>query len=234
MREFYDSAYGPVAREMEAFFASYARRSTRTGPSATATSTPRGSPTRTCIGAWGRLLPPAAVEEAERHLREAEKKAPPGEYADRVRFHRFGQDYTRVMLDLLDDLPRTRRARREARFLFRGREGAARRPRGARRACATPTSWARNASACCSRTATGPGPTRGSTRFTNDAKLRQWHAAVKAALGIEKPSAVTKADAGEIAGATSLFSSSAASCASSRRSPRAASRSSSPSIWRRP
>ena len=44
----------------------------------------------------------AAAEEAERHLRPAEAKAPAGEYADRVKFHRFGQDYTRVMLGLLE------------------------------------------------------------------------------------------------------------------------------------
>jgi len=28
--------------------------------------------------------------------------------------------------------------------------------------------------------------------FTNDRKLRQWHSAVKAALGIDKPTALTR------------------------------------------
>jgi hypothetical protein len=51
---------------------------------------------------WHLLLPAAAVNQAEAHLRAAEQKAPPGEYAERVSFHRFGQDYTRCMLELLD------------------------------------------------------------------------------------------------------------------------------------
>ena len=37
------------------------------------------------------------------------------------------------------------------------------------------------------------GPDEGLYGYANDAKLRHWHAAVKAELGIEKPSAVTKA-----------------------------------------
>jgi hypothetical protein len=54
------------------------------------------------IGAWRRLLPEAVVADAERHLRKAEALAPAGEYRDRVRFHRFGQDYTAAMLELLE------------------------------------------------------------------------------------------------------------------------------------
>ena len=37
------------------------------------------------------------------------------------------------------------------------------------------------------------GPDEGMYAFTNDANIRQWHTAVKKALGIEKPSALTKA-----------------------------------------
>jgi hypothetical protein len=36
------------------------------------------------------------------------------------------------------------------------------------------------------------GPDEGLYAFTNDAKIRQWHANVKKALGIEQPSALTK------------------------------------------
>ena len=37
------------------------------------------------------------------------------------------------------------------------------------------------------------GPDEGLYAFTNDIKTRQWHSAVKKALGIEKPMALTKA-----------------------------------------
>ena len=193
MRDFYDSAYGPVAREMEAFFASY-----RTALDAHWAERDRNVDTTgiayaNLLGAWGRLLPTAAVEEAEQHLREAEKNAPPGEYADRVRFHRFGQDYTRTMLDLLatyrelaalgvkldsftavtkeqrDDPAARDVALRDAFQLGEERE----------RLLLAHRDWA--------------GPDEGLYGFANDAKLRQWHGEVKAALGIQKPSAVTKA-----------------------------------------
>jgi hypothetical protein len=36
------------------------------------------------------------------------------------------------------------------------------------------------------------GPDEGLYAFTNDAKIRQWHAAVKTALGIEKETPLTK------------------------------------------
>jgi hypothetical protein len=36
------------------------------------------------------------------------------------------------------------------------------------------------------------GPDEGLYAFTNDGHIRQWHAAVKKALGIEKPTAVSK------------------------------------------
>ncbi|HEV7401461.1 MAG TPA: DUF4838 domain-containing protein [Chthoniobacteraceae bacterium] len=193
MRDFYDSAYGPVAREMEAFFASYRQALDAHWAERDRNVDATGIAYANVIGAWGRLIPTAAVEEAERHLREAEKKAPPGEYADRVRFHRFGQDYTRVMLDLLstyrelavlgvkldtfsavvkerrDDPPAREKTLRHAFELGEERE----------RLLLAHRDWA--------------GPDEGLYAFTNDAKIRQWHAAVKAALGIDQPTALNKA-----------------------------------------
>ena len=121
--------------------------------------------------------------------------APAGEYADRVAFHRFGQDYTRVMLDLLEtyrklpetglrfipfstvnvtrtgeDLTERRRLLEKAYELGERREQMLLEHRD----------WA--------------GPDEGLYSYANsDSDNRPWHEFVKKALGIDKPSALTKA-----------------------------------------
>jgi hypothetical protein len=193
MRDFYDSAYGPVAREMEAFFASYTKALDAHWAERDRNVDATGIAYANVIGAWGRLIPPAAVEEAEQHLREAEKKAPPGEYADRVRFHRFGQDYTRTMLDLLATY-------RELAVLgmhldsfsavaHERRTDPAAREKALRHAFELGEERERHLLAHRDWS----GPDEGLYGFANDAGLRRWHAEVKTALGIDKPSAVTKA-----------------------------------------
>jgi len=52
--------------------------------------------------ARGTLRPSEDVEQAERQLKANERLVPVGEYAARVRFHRLGQDDTRVMFNLPD------------------------------------------------------------------------------------------------------------------------------------
>jgi hypothetical protein len=191
MHEFYESAYGPVAKEMEAYFETYNRALDANWSKRDRIVDATGIAYANIIAAWGRLIPPEAVEAAEQHLKAAEAKAPPGEYADRVKFHRFGQDYTRVMLELLNnyrqltelgvkmDFTASVKARRDA---------PAERDALLKRTCElgeqreqmllAHRDWA--------------GPDEGLYAFTNDIKTRQWHTAVKKALGIETPSALTK------------------------------------------
>lgn len=194
MRDYYESAYGPVAKEMQAFFEAYehALDVNWSKRDRVVKSTEIAYANIMC--AWGKLIPSAAVEEAERHLQDAEAKVPPGEYADRVKFHRFGQDYTRTMLGLLNayrrlavlgvkmgefstvvrllkeepvDAPAERDALlREAYELGERREALLLAHRD----------WA--------------GPDEGLYAFTNEINTRQWHTAVKTALGIEKPTAL--------------------------------------------
>jgi len=192
MRDFYESAYGPVATEMEAFFGSYNRALDANWQKRDRIVDTTGIAYANVIAAWGRLIPREAVEEAERHLKAAEAKAPAGEYADRVKFHRFGQDYTRVMLELLgnyrqlaalgvklDTFSSVVKERRDApaecdALLKRTFELGEQREQ----MLLAHRDWA--------------GPDEGLYAFTNDAKIRQWHAAVKTALGSDKPSALTK------------------------------------------
>lgn len=191
MRDYYEAAYGPVADQMQAFFESYehaldanwSRRDRNVDTTAIAYAN--------LINAWGKLIPSEAIDEAEKHLRAAEAAVPAGEYADRVNFHRFGQDYTRVMLGLLEAYrgltelgvklgfaasPQQREAPAERDALLRRAFDLGEQREGMLLAH---RDWA--------------GPDEGLYAYTNDANIRQWHAAVKKALNISKPSALTKA-----------------------------------------
>jgi hypothetical protein len=193
MDEFYTAAYGPVAAEMRAFFEAYehaldanwSKRDRLVDTTAIAYAN--------IIGAWGRLIPAEAIEEAERNLRTAEAKVPEGEFKGRVKFHRLGQDYTRVMMGLLngyrdlavlgvpiDTFTNVAKERRDApaerdALLKRVYELGEERER----LLLAHRDWA--------------GPDEGLYGFTVDRGMRQWHAQVKQALGIEKPSSVNKA-----------------------------------------
>ncbi len=192
MRDFYQSAYGPAAAEMEAFFETYNSALDANWAKRDRNIETTGIAYANVIGAWRRLIPQSAVEEAEGHLRAAESAASAGEIADRIAFHRFAHDYTALMLELLEayrqlaifgvkmdyfsNLQEERRddpATRD-KLLQRAYElGESREER-----LLAHRDWA--------------GPDEGLYAFTNDRGLRQWHSAVKAALGIEKESALTR------------------------------------------
>jgi len=192
MREFYRSAYGPAEKEMEAFFETFNRALDANWPKRDRLVDTTGIAYANVIGAWSRLIPSSAIAEAEQHLKAAEAVAPAGEYAGRVSFHRYGFEYTKVMLQLLEnyrqlailgvkldtfssvtkerrEAPAERDALLQATFeLGEERE----------QLLLAHRDWA--------------GPDEGLYAYTNDRKLRQWHAGVKAALGIENPTLLTR------------------------------------------
>ena len=191
MRDFYDSAYGPVAREMEAYFETFNRALDNNWSKRDRVVDATGIAYANIIAAWSRLIPPGAVEEAEQHLRDAEKKVPAGEYADRVKFHRFGHEYTKVMLELLENYRKLTEL--GVKMDFTASVKATRNVPAERDALLKRSfdlgeqreqmllahrDWA--------------GPDEGLYAFTNDAKIRQWHTAVKKALGVDEPTALTK------------------------------------------
>ncbi len=191
MPDFYQSAYGPVAREMEAFFGAYGRALDANWSKRDRVVDATGIAYANIIAAWGILIPEEAVSEAEKHLRAAEANAPAGEYADRVKFHRFGHEYTKVMLELLANYKTL--SELGVKMDFAAGVKAMRVDPAARDALLKRTydlgerrehmllahrDWA--------------GPDEGLYAFTNDREIRQWHANVKRALGIDTPSAVTK------------------------------------------
>ena len=196
MPDFYQSAYGPVAREMEAFFGAYSQALDANWSKRDRIVDATGIAYANVIAAWGKLIPAEAVAEAEKQLQAAEAKAPAGEYADRVKFHRFGHEYTKVMLELLANYKSLSELGVKMDFAVAAK--ATRDDPAARDALLNRTyelgeqreqmllahrDWA--------------GPDEGLYAFTNDRNIRQWHGAVKKALGIVKPSALNKETLGK-------------------------------------
>jgi hypothetical protein len=191
MSDYYEAAYGPVAREMQAFFESYEHALDANWPKRDRNVDTTGIAYANLINAWGRLLPPQAIEEAERHLSAAEAAVPAGEYADRVKFHRFGQDYTRVMLGLLEAYRGLTELGVKLGFAVATGQRDAPAERDALLQRAFELGEEREKMILAHRD--WAGPDEGLYGFTNDANIRQWHTAVKRKLGITTPSAVTKA-----------------------------------------
>ena len=144
------------------------------------------------LSSWHILFPPAVVARADGHLKAAEKKAPEGEYADRVAFHRFGQDYTATMLELLDGYRLLTEAGVPVGFApvaeRRAVDDQAEKERLLRRAYELGERREKMLLAHRDWSALDEGL----LAFANDRGLRGWHTAVKKALGIDRPSAVTK------------------------------------------
>ena len=192
MDEYFTSAYGPAAGEMQEYFETYNR-----ALDANWSKMPRNVDTtaiayENMIAAWHTLLPPSTVDEAERHLQAAARLAPSGEYADRVRFHQFGQDYTRLMLQLLegyrqlailgmklDTFPAAEKTRREA-------------PEERAALLQQVYEWGEGREKFLLAHRDWAGPDEGLLAYTNDAQLRRWHKQVKHELGIETPSVLVK------------------------------------------
>lgn len=101
MKEFYRVAYGPAADAMEAYFGTFRKALEENYPKRHFIIPNRGMSYSNILNSWHLIYPAEILEEAEKHLQEAERIAPPGEYADRVKFTRFGFEYTRNMLELL-------------------------------------------------------------------------------------------------------------------------------------
>lgn len=194
MRDFYEAAYGPAADEMQAFFETYEHALDANWSKRDRVVDTNQIAYANLINAWHKLLPPETIDAAEKHLQAAAAKAPHGEYADRVRFHRFGHDYTKIMLGLLWDYHQLGALGANIGFSVPDAKGDAKanaakidellhhaHDLGERREAMLleHRDWA--------------GPDEGLYAFTVDSGNRPWHANVKKLLGIDKPSELSKA-----------------------------------------
>lgn len=192
MRDYYAAAYGPAAAEMTAYFEAYDQAFAQNW-----SKRPRNVDTNAIayanlIGFWGELLPLATIDAAEQHLKAAEAKAPAGEYADRVKFHRLGQDYTRLMMELLTSYRRLAVLGVQMDYFSAVVKERMDAPteRDALLKRIYELGEQREAMLLANREVAGPD--EGLYAITNDLDIRRWHSTVKKALGIDKPSELVK------------------------------------------
>ncbi len=191
MDDFFQSAYGPVAAEMRAYFETWNQSLNENWSKRRKVMDTPGFTYVNVVNSWDITMPPSVVEKAGVHLKAAEAKAPAGEYADRVAFHRFGYEYSKVVLATVDcyrqlaelgvdleffklavPVPRKDDAEKQ-RLLKRAYELGEEREK----MLLMHRDWA--------------GPDEGLYGQTIDSKNRLWHSEVKKELGIDKPSAVS-------------------------------------------
>ncbi|MCA9133232.1 MAG: DUF4838 domain-containing protein [Planctomycetales bacterium] len=192
MSDFYTAAYGPVASEMEAFFETYSDALDANWGQRERHVDTSGIAYKNVIGAWRKLIPAETVEQAEQHLQAAESHAPPGEYADRVRFHRLGQDYTRVMLDLLECYRKLAILGVELEFFSAVVEERRDDPPAREALLKRAFDLGEQRETLLLAHRDWAGPDEGLYAFTNDRGLRQWHSRVKELLHIDHPTPLTK------------------------------------------
>lgn len=191
MDDFYQSAYGPVAQEMREYFGTYSRSLDENWAKRVRVIDTPGLAYVNIINSWHLFYPPSVVDRAEEWLKKAEAMAPAGEYRERLKLHRIGQDYTRCFTRLLDcyrqlaqlgmkmeffslpDMQIHNDPARKAALLKEAYELGKQREQ----LLLLQRNWA--------------ALDEGMYAFTNDSNLRQWHAHVKRELGIKEPSLLT-------------------------------------------
>jgi len=192
--DFYRDAYGPAAPAMRKYFETYENAIAANWPMRRFIIDNRGMPYRNLVNSWEIVFPPSVLEEAGKHMQEAEALAPAGEYGERVMFHRFGFEYTKTMLELLrcyrqiadwgielemfENLNKDKeitidRVEKE-KVLRRAYELGEKREE----MLLAHRDWA--------------AIDEGLYSATNDMNIRQWHTEVKKQLGIEKPTRLNK------------------------------------------
>lgn len=191
---FYQDAYGPVANHMKQFFQTYENAVSENWAKRRFVKPGRGMSYVNLVNNWHVLFPPSVVQEAERHLAAAEAAVTPGEYADRVAFHRHGQNYTRVMTELLDCYRQLNALGMEMEFFQAEKDGIDPASKHSLLQRAYELGEERERLLMLHRD--WAAIDEGLYAYTNDAGIRRWHANVKRELGINEPSPMTRKNIG--------------------------------------
>ncbi len=194
LSDFYRDAYGPAAPAMRKYFETYENAIAANWPKRRFIIDNTGMTYRNLVNSWEIVFPVEVLGEAEKHMKTAEALAPAGEYGDRVKFHRFGFEYSKTLLELLRCYRQMADWGIELEMFANLNEGkeikvdAAQKEKVLRRAyelgekreemLLEHRDWA--------------AIDEGLYSSTNDWNIRQWHAEVKKQLGIEKPTRLTK------------------------------------------
>lgn len=191
MDDYYQSAYGPVAEEMRQFFGVYSRALDERWKDRERILSGAGISYVNIVNSWHVVYPPAVVEQAEQWLAKAQAKAPPGEYAERLKLHRLGQDYTKVMTRLLECYRLLGQLGMKMEF-FSG-PTVEQRSDPAQKAALLKEAYelGNRREQLLLQQRDWAALDEGLYAFTNDKNIRQWHTHVKKELGINEPSTMT-------------------------------------------
>jgi hypothetical protein len=195
MDDFYADAYGPVAPQMKHYWQTYDNAVATNWMKRRMISPSLGFPYVNIVNNWRIVLPESAIDQAEQYLRDAEAKAPAGEYADRVKFARVGQDYTRMMVELMEcyrQLTEYGMKMDSLRTADGAATGTLNDPAAKQRLLKRAYELGRERETMLLAHRDWGALDEGLYAFTNDRHLRQWHTAVKKALGIDEPTKLTK------------------------------------------
>lgn len=193
MKDYYIHAYGPAADAMQAYFETYHNHLQNNWPKRRKVMDTLGVAYVNIVNSWGILFPPAVVEEAEAHLKRAEQLAAgQEEYAKRIGLHRVGQDYTRVMLELLEGYRQLAEYGADLEFFKAGVVEKRTDPKARQALLERLYELGEKREDILLANRNIPGPDEGMYAFTNDSKIRQWHTTVKAMLGIQKETRLTR------------------------------------------
>lgn len=191
--DFYKTAYGPAAGAMRAFFDAYSKSLHDNWENRRFIQPGRGVGYINLVNSWHITLPMSVVEEAEKHIVEAEKLAAGhSEYAGRVKLHRLGQDYARCMLHLLNNYRQLAELGIDMEFFSKAVTEKRYDPALYKKLLAESYTLGEQREDILLANRDLPGPDEGLYSITNDLKMRQWHSNVKRLLSIDKPTRITR------------------------------------------
>ncbi|MCM8758390.1 MAG: DUF4838 domain-containing protein [Candidatus Omnitrophica bacterium] len=193
MDEFWQSAYGPAAEEMKNFFQTYSNALDENWSKRKKVMDTTGIAYVNLINSWNILFPEDVLEKAEKYLTAAEKKVSSGEYAERIKFHRVGHEYTKIMLELINCYQKLSQTGLKLEFFSSAVEKIEQIPEEERKKIllrAYELGEKREEMLLAHRD--WAGMDEGLYAYTNDAGIRQWHLAVKKELGIQKQTGLSK------------------------------------------
>lgn len=191
MDDYYQSAYGPVANEMREFFGTYSKALDERWKNRERVMDAPGLAYVNVINSWHIVYPPAVVEQAEQWLAKAQAKAPPGEYAERVKFHRLGQDYTKVMTRLLECYRLLGQLGMKMEFFSGSTVEQRNDPEQKAALLKEAYELGKRREQLLLQQRNWAALDEGLYAFTNDKGIRQWHSHVKKELGISEPTLLT-------------------------------------------
>lgn len=196
--EFCQAAFGPAASAMKDYFAVYRDALATHWMQRRMVKPSLFVPYVNIVNSWDVLFPAEVVQAAEAKLQAARAIAPEGLYADRVAFFAIGQDYARIMLELLDCYRLLAHQGLKMDFFSVAVETPQRDEAVYQRLLKRAYELGEQREDLLLKHRDLPALDEGLYAFTNDANIRQWHTQVKKELGIDQATRLNRALLSEV------------------------------------